>query len=151
MPKPPTKPGELRAWVIAQVEAVYRDLAARPVERACELRAGCCHFRQTGEVPSVTSAEALLLARAVRAGGRTSVPPHPDGACPLFDDKTGGCRHYAARPFGCRTHFCRAAGGPLARREVVDLIRRLEEASEAWGEHHPRPLPEALGRVLQRW
>ena len=39
----------------------------------------------------------------------------------------GRCLIYAGRPFGCRTHFCAAAGGPYARREVIDLIHRLED------------------------
>jgi hypothetical protein len=40
-------------------------------------------------------------------------------------DENGACIAYDARPFGCRTHFCAAAGGPIARRDVADLIARL--------------------------
>jgi Fe-S-cluster containining protein len=104
-----------RAAVIAAVRNVYGALAARPVERACERRGDCCHFKLTGRTPFLTAAEALLAARALRATGRTRLPDSPDGACPLLDRATGRCRIYEDRPFGCRTHFCSAAGGPYAR------------------------------------
>jgi uncharacterized protein len=135
------------ANAIAEVRAVYADLERRPVERDCQRRTGCCHFKLTGEVPSLTHAEALLMLKAWRASGRKSVPEPTDGACPMFDAKTAGCRIYDARPFGCRTHFCQAAGGPYARREVLDLIRRLETASEKLGVRDPRPLGAALDRA----
>ena len=53
---------------------------------------------------------------ALRATGRTKLPPEVDGACPMLEHHSGRCLIYADRPFGCRTHFCAAAGGPLARR-----------------------------------
>lgn len=135
------------AAAIAEVQAVYADLEHRPVERDCQRRTGCCHFKLTGEVPSLTHAEALLMLKAWRASGRKNIPEPADGACPMFDAKKAGCLIYDARPFGCRTHFCVAAGGPYARREVLDLIRRLEVASERLGVRDPRPLGSALDRV----
>ena len=51
-------------------------------------------------------------------------------------------------PFGCRTHFCGAAGGPYKRREVVDLIRRLEDIDTALGGVGPRTLPVAVKESL---
>jgi hypothetical protein len=40
---------------------------------------------------------------------------------------------YSGRPFGCRTHFCKAAGGPMDRKSVRDLIHRLEAIDTALG------------------
>lgn len=133
---------------VAQVRAVYRDLAARPVERSCELRTQCCHFKLTGKTPYLTRGEALLAARAWKATGRKSLPARADGACPLLDPSTSRCLIYEDRPFGCRTHFCAAAGGPYARREVLDLIRRLEQIDEQLGGDGPRTLPAAISSAL---
>lgn len=126
---------------------MYDEVAARPVERACERRTECCQFKLTGRVPQLTRGEALVAAQALRAGGRARLPQREDGACPLLD-AGGRCLIYAARPFGCRTHFCAAAGGPYARREVLDLIRRLERVDERLGGDGPHPLPTALRLVL---
>jgi Fe-S-cluster containining protein len=109
-----------------EVRAVYTDLSLRPIERNCMRVKECCHFKLTGRTPYLTKGEALLAAKALRATGRTQLPENPTGACPLLDSSSGNCLIYEARPFGCRTHFCAAAGGPYARREVIDLIRRLE-------------------------
>jgi Fe-S-cluster containining protein len=133
---------------LAEVRAVYRDLAERPIERNCELRTECCHFKLTGRTPYLTRGEALLAAQALKATGRKSLPARNDGACPLLDDQTSRCLIYADRPFGCRTHFCAAAGGPYTRREVIDLIRRLEEVDEQLGGDGPRTLPAAIASVL---
>ena len=111
---------------MAEVRAVYADLEKRPVQRDCSRLTECCKFRLTGLVPSMTHGEALLAVQALRATGRKGLPPAVNGNCPMLDAATGKCLIYADRPFGCRTHFCRAAGGPYARREVLDLIRRLE-------------------------
>ncbi|HEX4083323.1 MAG TPA: YkgJ family cysteine cluster protein [Chthoniobacteraceae bacterium] len=134
---------------IAAVRKVYADLDARPVERNCIGRTECCQFHLTGQTPWLTEAEALLAARAFRATGRTKLPQPADGACPMLDARTGRCVIYADRPFACRTHFCAAAGGPYSRREVVDLIRRLEEISATVGGHEPRPLPSAVSLSMK--
>ena len=147
-----TEMPRLRASVeeqsLAEVSAVYRDLANRPIERSCELRTQCCHFKLTGKTPYLTRGEALVAARALRATGRKTLPSRNDGACPLLDAQTSRCLIYEDRPFGCRTHFCAAAGGPYARREVVDLIRRLEEIDEQLGGDGPRALPAAISSEL---
>jgi hypothetical protein len=129
--------------LIAEVHAVYDDLAKRPVERACERRTECCQFLLTGRVPQLTRGEALVVARAFRASGRARLPKRDDGSCPMLD-AAGRCLVYAARPFGCRTHFCAAAGGPYARRDVLDLIRRLEQVDRQLGGDGPHPLATAL-------
>jgi Fe-S-cluster containining protein len=136
------------AAALEEVRQVYRDLAARPIERHCELRTECCHFKLTGKTPYLTRGEALLAAHALKATGRRSLPARKDGACPLLDPQTSRCLIYESRPFGCRTHFCAAAGGPYARREVIDLIRRLEQIDEQLDGDGPRALPAAISSVL---
>ncbi len=67
----------------------------------------------------------------------------------MLQPETGNCLIYEDRPFGCRTHFCAAAGGPVARRDVVDLIRRLEDVDLALNGNGPRPLQNAVADVLE--
>ena len=95
----------------------------------------------------LTKGEALLAAKAFRGTGRTKLPDRPDGSCPMLDT-AGKCLIYEARPFGCRTHFCPAAGGPYARRDVLDLIRRLEDADRQLGGDGPFPIAAAIRREL---
>ncbi len=66
----------------------------------------------------------------------------------MLDQVSGSCLIYAARPFGCRTHFCAAAGGPLARRDVRDLIQRLEAVDAHLGGDGARKLPGAVSAAL---
>lgn len=134
---------------VAAVADVYEALAQRPVERECVGRAECCHFKLTGLTPMLTRGEALFAAKALRASGRKKLPNRTDGACPLLDPSTSRCLIYSGRPFGCRTHFCRAAGGPYSRREVLDLIRRLEVIDSATGGDGPRALTSAISAVLR--
>ncbi len=138
-----------RNAALAEVQAVYSDLAARPIDRRCTLRTECCHFKLTGLTPFLTKGEALLAAKALRASGRRKISDRKDGACPLLDPETSRCLVYQARPFGCRTHFCGAAGGPYSRREVLDLIRRLERVDAEVGGNGPRPLPDAVAEGLR--
>ena len=133
---------------VATVRTIYAELAARPIERACISRTECCRFKLTGKTPYLTKGEALVAAKAWRATGRTRLPESPDGACPLLDRATGRCQIYEGRPFGCRTHFCAAAGGPYARREVVDLIHRLEDLDRTLGGNGALPLPAAVANAL---
>ncbi len=142
--RPTIKPEE----AIAKVQAIYKELEARPIERNCELRTDCCHFKLTGQVPYLTAGEALVAARAVRTSGQTRLPKVKDGNCPLLDPKTHRCSIYESRPFGCRTHFCAAAGGPYPRRQVVDLIHRLEDIGNALGGDEARQLPGAITDML---
>lgn len=131
-----------------QVRRVYADLAMRPVDRNCVRLKECCHFKLTGRTPYLTKGEAVVAAKALRATGRTQLPINPAGACPMLEATTGNCLIYEARPFGCRTHFCAAAGGPYARREVVDLIRRLEAVDAELGGSGPRLLQNAMTDAL---
>ena len=132
-----------------EVLDVYADLASRPIDRQCTLRTECCHFKRTGLTPYLTHGEALLAAKALRATGRRKLPERQDGACPMLHQQTSRCMIYKDRPFGCRTHFCEAAGGPYASAEVVDLIRRLEKIDAGLGGRGARPLPVAMAHALQ--
>jgi Fe-S-cluster containining protein len=132
-----------------EVREVYAELSRRPVERNCMRVKECCHFKLTGRTPYLTKGEALLAARALRATGRTQLPENAMGACPLLDSASGNCLIYESRPFGCRTHFCGAAGGPYARREVIDLIRRLEAVDAHLGGDGARLLQNAVTDALK--
>lgn len=134
---------------LQEVRQVYAELGARPIDRNCVRVKECCHFKLTGRTPYLTRGEALLAAKALRATGRKALPTSPTGACPLLDSQTGNCLIYDARPFGCRTHFCAAAGGPYPRREVLDLIRRLEAIDESLGGDGPRILQGAIADALK--
>ncbi len=133
---------------LAEVRAVYADLATRPLERACIARTECCQFQLTGLTPQLTKGEAVLAAKAYRATGRKTLTVAEDGICPLLKRDTGHCLIYADRPFGCRTHFCEAAGGPYSRREVLDLIRRLEAVDDLLGGGGPRKIGVAVSDAL---
>lgn len=133
-----------------EVRGVYADLSLRPIERNCVRVKECCHFKLTGRTPYLTKGEALLGAKALRATGRSQLPENPNGACPLLDSASGNCLIYESRPFGCRTHFCAAAGGPYERREVIDLIRRLEAVDESLSGTGPRLLRNAIADALDQ-
>lgn len=137
------------ATSLAEVHRIYVELGARPIERQCLRRTECCQFKLTGQIPYLTKGEAMVAARAWRAAGRKKLPDEIGGACPLLNHATGNCLVYADRPFGCRTHFCAPAGGPMARREVVDLIRRLETVDAQLGGEGPRKLPGAVAAALR--
>jgi uncharacterized protein len=129
-----------------EVRAVYAELAVRPVERSCIRRTECCQFKITGKTPHLTKGETVLAAKALRAAGRTKLPASRDettGACPMLD-AAARCIIYKDRPFGCRTAFCAAAGGPYARRDVLDLIRRLEQVDRDLGGDGPHEITQAL-------
>lgn len=138
----------LRRDALEEVRAVYRDLENRPVERACIRRTECCHFKLTGRTPQLTQGEAMLAARAWRASGRKAMPERDDGACPMLREN-GACAIYQDRPFGCRTHYCAAAGGPYSRGEVLDLIRRLEAVDARLGGCGPRAFSGAVNAELR--
>lgn len=137
-----------RKLALLEVRQIYGELASRPVERQCTRRTECCQFKLTGLTPYLTKGEALVAAQAWRATGRKILPNETDGACPLLDRASGRCLIYADRPFACRTHFCAAAGGPISRRGVGDLIRRLETIDVQLGGDGPRKLPAAVSAAL---
>jgi len=138
----------LKIEAAAEVQQIYADLATRPLERNCTLRTECCQFHLTGKIPQLTRGEALIAAKALRATGRKTLPDSTDGTCPLLDPKTSHCLIYQSRPFGCRTHFCAAAGGPYPRNQVLDLIRCLEEIDTRLDGDGPHPITQAVTHAL---
>lgn len=134
--------------ILVEVRAIYEALGKRPIQRNCIARTECCRFQITGLTPQLTKGEALIAAKAFRATGRKTLPESDDGACPLLKRETGRCLIYSDRPFGCRTHFCDAAGGPYARKEVIDLIRRLEELDQRLEGEGPRSIEAAMADAL---
>ena len=147
-PRKPTSTDPDPRVAMAGVMEIYEGLWRRPVERACIGRADCCHFLRTGRTPYLTRGEALVAARAWRAAGRTTVPPQAlDEACPFLAN--GRCLIHKDRPFGCRTHFCAAAGGPMARAEVRDLIQRLEAIDITLGGDGAVNLPLAVRGAME--
>lgn len=135
---------------ITAVRQIYGELALRPISRNCTGLAECCQFKMTGLTPYLTEGEALVAAKAWRATGRKELPKRADGSCPMLDPFTARCLIYQDRPFGCRTHFCAAAGGPYPRREVLDLIRRLETLDDSLGGDGPRKIDLAVASALTR-
>jgi uncharacterized protein len=133
---------------LGEVRAVYAELAKRPLEGSCQARTECCQFQLTGLTPQLTKGEALVAAKGFRATGRKQLPESLSGTCPLLQPGTGRCLIYADRPFGCRTHFCEAAGGPFPRKQILDLIRRLEEVDRQLGGDGPRKIQAALADAL---
>lgn len=131
-----------------EMAAIYTAVAARPLERSCSMSTECCQFRLTGRTPMLTKGEAMYAAIGVRASGRKKLPDRTDGACPLLG-KNGRCMIYAHRPFGCRTHFCSAAGGPYPRKHVADLIQRLDVLDERLKGDGPRPIQGAVAAALE--
>ncbi|MGI9239293.1 MAG: YkgJ family cysteine cluster protein [Verrucomicrobiales bacterium] len=136
----------------SDVVRIYAEVDSLVAEHShdCQARTTCCHFLQTGKAPMLTAGEALVAARAVRASGRKKLPASTDpksGRCPLLG-KDDACTIYASRPLGCRTHFCSAAGGPLPRRILQHLIRRLEAIAESLGDTDPRAIGPALSSAL---
>jgi Fe-S-cluster containining protein len=134
---------------LTEVRAIYAELANRPVQRSCIARTECCQFHLTGLTPQLTKGEAIAAAKGFRATGRKELPEPADGTCPLLKKETGRCMIYAERPFGCRTHFCDAAGGPYPRKEVLDLIRRLDELDRRLGGDGPRKIQAAIADALE--
>ena len=132
--------------IASEVREIYREWEQRPLERNCTGRGDCCRFRMTGRTPFLTKGEALVAAMAWRAAGRTEVVETADGACPFL--KNNRCQIYEGRPFGCRTHFCDAAGGPASRKEVRDLIQRLEDIDHRLGGNRGVNLPGAVSAAM---
>jgi len=135
--------------VSRQVREIYAEWQQRPIQRNCTGLADCCRFRLAGHTPYLTRGEALVHAKAWKAAGRKDVVVPADGSCPFLHPKNGRCQIYEGRPFGCRTHFCDAAGGPASRGEVRDLIQRLEEIDTRLGGNGSMNLPTAMKEAMK--
>lgn len=137
------------AEVIRAVTDIYAEWERRPIQRNCTGIADCCRFKLVGHTPYLTRGEALVAAKAWRAAGRKELVVSPSGSCPFLHPVTGKCGIYQGRPFGCRTHFCDAAGGPAHRNEVRDLIQRLEEIDQRLGGNGGVSLPMAVSQAMK--
>jgi hypothetical protein len=133
---------------LREVRGIYQEWGRRPLERDCTGIADCCRFRLVGHTPYLTRGEALVAAKAWRASGRRKVDIPADGACPFLHPLSGRCRIYDGRPFGCRTHFCDAAGGPAPRAAVRDLIQRLEDIDHRLGGRGAMKLGTAVTEAM---
>jgi uncharacterized protein len=131
-----------RTALIAEVRAIYAQLETLRVERTCVGRSECCQFARTGATPYLTLGEAIVAREGMRSLGIKKLTAPRDGSCPLLQD--GRCRIYASRPFGCRTHFCKPAGGPLPRATVRHWIQQMEDIDRKLGGEGAVNLPRAL-------
>ncbi len=117
--------------LIEKLRTLYRETDALFAGWSCAASGGCCRFSVTGRQPFLWPIEWRLLRAALRA----NPPPKgtAPGDCPLFDPNARRCRDYAARPFGCRTHFCSqaSAAGKNPRGSIRDLARRLADLAAA--------------------
>lgn len=138
------------AEIIREVRGIYAEWERRPLDRRCTGIADCCRFKLVGHTPYLTKGEALVAARAWKAAGRKEVAVPIDGSCPFLHPHTGKCQIYNGRPFGCRTHFCAAAGGPAHRNDVRDLIQRLEVIDHLLGGQGAINLPTAVREAMNR-
>ena len=110
-----------------------------------------------GDLTIIATLERAFHAPGVRAvvfrvespGGEVLASDLIDHAVQRLKRETGKCMIYAERPFGCRTHFCVAAGGPYSRKEVLDLIRRLEDVDRQLGGEGPRRIQAAIAEALE--
>ena len=127
---------------------VYQAVEEALPARHCTGQAQCCRFVDTGRTPYVTDTEMALLLAHIRAQGRSVPRPREDGACPVLNADGMTCSAYAARPLGCRTHYCRQAGGPVTARQMRQALHGLAALEEARAKHSPgRPLTRALEDV----
>jgi len=148
----------------ANLLALYAEADALLAGWACACtthvapEARCCRFDLTGREPHATAVELEEVRHAMRARGLSprgprSLPLEQPGPCPLLSEG-GRCRVYAARPFGCRTFFCREAEAPYGSsarppRDAVNAIgRRIADLSARFAplDPHPRPLVRALAK-----
>jgi Fe-S-cluster containining protein len=140
---------EQKQLCMQAVTAIYADLDNAMPERNCTFQTRCCRFHETGLTPLLTFGEAVYAVHKWRAAGRKVIPDKPQGTCPFLDDAKGRCMNYEGRPLGCRTYFCKAAGGTIGRREVLPFIRQLEALSAQMGEREGLDLPFAVQRVAR--
>jgi hypothetical protein len=129
-----------------EILEIYAAAEASLPPRACTRLTRCCRFAETGREPYVTRAELELLLAVHGATGRRLPDPRSDGACPFLDGDETTCTVYEGRPFGCRTHFCREAGGAVPARELKHALDRLAALDEKRGGDGPRPLTRALSQ-----
>jgi hypothetical protein len=145
--------------LLAELEAVYRDVDAGYGEYRCPGTRECCHFAVTGREPHVTSIELAAIRVAIRARGgplapkKRALPMYPDRyrderICALLTAE-GRCSIYAARPLGCRSFWCHRADvpvDPVSRDALAAFVRRIQSIADrhARDGDRGRPLSAAI-------
>ncbi len=125
--------------ILGEVERALVDIR-------CDGAADCCRFAVTGREPWLTSAEWQLVVAEVRRQGRRLPAPHAhtDGRCPFLAD-SGRCQVYAARPLGCRSHFCERAAPPAPHASAFrTAARELAALSTGDDDERSRPITSWL-------
>lgn len=135
--------------VLAQVD---QELAGV----SCEASTDCCRFRVTGREPWLTLAEWELVHAEVRRQGRRlpALNQDADGRCPFLNE-AGRCLVYAARPLGCRTHFCERATPSAPRtsgfREAARQLSALSvEGRSGEDDGRSRPITSWLSQASSK-
>ena len=132
-----------------EIEKIYAEAEASLPARNCTRTTRCCRFLETGREPYVTRAETDYMFAVLRSTGRRLPPPRSDGACPFLDRDEKTCSIYEGRPFGCRTHFCREAGGSVTAQELKPSLDKLAALDEKLAGEGPRPLTRVLDGILK--
>ena len=131
------------------IEKIYADAEASLPARNCTRTTRCCRFAETGREPYVTRAETDYLFAVLRSTGRRMPPPRFDGACPFLGNDEKTCTIYEGRPFGCRTNFCREAGGAVTAQEMRASLDALASLDEKLGGDGPHPLTRVLDGIAK--
>lgn len=128
--------------ILADVDGALADVR-------CDGVADCCRFAVTGREPWLTSVEWQLVVAEVRRQGRRLPTPqvHHDGRCPFLTDQ-GRCQVYAARPLGCRSHFCERA---QPKAPHASAFRRAARALAELSSADARPGDDAASRPITSW
>jgi Fe-S-cluster containining protein len=131
---------------VSGILKVYQLAEDALPERQCTASGRCCQFAVTGREPFVTVMEMDLILQELARQGRKVPPPRQDEGCPLLTPDGMRCTVYDARPLGCRTFFCREAGGVATAREMRDAVQALNTLEESRGKKRSgsRPLTRAL-------
>jgi len=107
----------MKEAALAEVRAVYAELAKRPIQRQCELRTECCQFQITGLTPQLTKGEAMLAAKAFRATGRKNISRARRWGVSAFKTRNGAMPHLCGPAFWLSNPFLRCGWRPLSTQD----------------------------------
>jgi Fe-S-cluster containining protein len=148
--------GDFGAW-LAQTRSALRGTGGARVP--CGDCTGCCTSGYSVQVrPDEHAARAaipamLLVDSGDFAPGQSTLPPQPDGRCPMLDGMR--CAIYADRPQTCRDYDCRvfaAAGLEPGGADKAAINRRVRAWRFAYAGEPERRAHEAVrsaARFLQ--
>jgi uncharacterized protein len=141
-----------REGLLAELALLYREIATSTALISCDDSADCCDFGETGREPYLTPLEWYLLMQDAsfqrvavphrtreakasdRSRARKRLPMVVEKSarvtpCPLLSAE-GRCQAYEARPYGCRTYYCRRASERIDRKALVQFTQKLAELNE---------------------